>query len=385
MPKNPLSAILDDPLVSGAGDLASRFGRYVGSGDALRDSAGLAVRVAPDLLRGGPSRVLMKHVAEPMAASLTKDFKANPVRTVAENLPVVGGAMSALEAKDLRQKALEARARGDMEGYRRYSEAAAAAAGMTAVGMIPVPGAAGAKTAAKVGVKAAERDAVRDVSRLAEKYGVEVPSDRMTLWHGSNKEFDAFDRQFLGAGEGRGSTALGNARGSGFYFNDLPPGQGINESRLPKGQTVAEYYADLISRTGGGSPNLYEVSVPKGPLLDYSKPLAQQSPETLAALKSMLGERWVDANPDADVNRVRSAARDHARYSRSLEERMADKDKSPDQIEAETLRRYGIIGTIHQDTPARIMGGSNYAIFDPEDIQIVNRRSLSEKYGLEPK
>jgi hypothetical protein len=101
-----------------------------------------------------------------MANSLMADFKANPRRTVAENLPIVGGVMSALEAKDLRQKALEARARGDMEGYRRYSEAAAAAAGMLALGVIPVPGAAAGKAGVKAGVKAAERGALRAATEM---------------------------------------------------------------------------------------------------------------------------------------------------------------------------------------------------------------------------
>jgi hypothetical protein len=172
--KSPLSAVLDDPLVEGTKRLASRFGRYVGSGDAFRDSAKLAVRVAPDMVAGGLPRVLQNQVAKPMVESLKADFKANPGRTVAENTPIIGDIMSVRDAADMRKKALEARARGDMEGYRKYSELAAMVAGATMAGAIPIPAAKAAKVGTKAAIKAAERGAVRDVAGMAEKYGVEA-------------------------------------------------------------------------------------------------------------------------------------------------------------------------------------------------------------------
>ncbi|MEN9419877.1 MAG: hypothetical protein RI988_3498 [Pseudomonadota bacterium] len=169
MPKNPLSIILDDPIVAGAKSLGKRAVDYASSGNALRDSAALAMRVAPDLLRGGLPQVLQNQVATPMAMGMVEDFKANPGRTVAENLPVVGGVMSAMDAKELRQKAIEAKARGDMAAYRQYSEMAAAATGGLALGMLPVPGAAAAKPALKAGTKAVERAALRASATMPER------------------------------------------------------------------------------------------------------------------------------------------------------------------------------------------------------------------------
>jgi len=261
VPKNPLSSILDDPLVEGSKALASRLGRYVGSGDAFRDSAKLAVRVAPDMIAGGLPRVLQNQVAKPMADSLVADFKDNPGRTLAENTPIIGDIMSVRDAADMRNKALEARARGDMEGYRRYSELAAMVAGTTLAGMIPIPAAKAAKAGTKSAIKAAERDAVRGMAGMVEKYGLEVPKIKVDNPGGdwlagkvSNIREDAAKREQNGYAPGApAGPVTGYMGGKQAMLVDPAKLKGVpgamRESPAP-GQAKYDALAESIGRSG---------------------------------------------------------------------------------------------------------------------------------------
>jgi hypothetical protein len=213
--RKPLEGLLSNPLslLQGAQDAGARFRNYVASGRADQDVSRLAKDPVGSVVRGG------KAVAEGFA----EDFKEHPVKTVAGLLPLVGGALSALDTSALRDQAEEARQRGDESAARRLEELAAISSATIAAGVLP-----GGRAVGKAGVRAienaAERDVVRDMAGMAEKYGVEAPEVRANIpggepikaYHGSPHKFDRFDMSKLRTGEGA------NIYGEGLYVAQHP-------------------------------------------------------------------------------------------------------------------------------------------------------------------
>jgi hypothetical protein len=91
----------------------------------------------------------------------------------------------------------------------------------------------------------------------------------ITAWHGSPHKFEKFDISKLGTGEGAQSY------GHGMYFAENP--------------SVAKQYKKTLSEKGKG--NLYKVDIPDEHIpymLDWDKPLHEQSSEVKKALETLI-------------------------------------------------------------------------------------------------
>lgn len=242
------------------------------------------------------------------------------------------------------------------------------------------------------------------VAAGADAGGNALASGPIVAYHGSPHDFDAFDMSKIGTGEGA------QAYGHGLYFagneavakgyrdqlsNDLliggegarrvPPGSlehsiANDMSKYDIGDLSPVYSAyegipgarELIDKLAkeagddgiGQNPgHMYQVNINADPasLLDWDKPLSEQSPQVQAAIKNaglaptepVLGSfggvpvkgapRWADTPEDA-----------------------------------EALRQAGIPGIQYLDAGSRAAGDGtrNYVMFDPALIQILR------KYGL---
>jgi hypothetical protein len=190
----------------------------------------------------------------------------------------------------------------------------------------------------------------------------------LTLYHGSAADFDKFDLAFMGSGEG------GQGRGLGFYFSTQPE--------------VAKYYVDKMRTVGREGPGVeYEVTVPNGKFIDWDVPILQQ-PDVMAVAPSLVGQRWLDANPEATARQFMNAVANSGRNANLIGVRA-------DRAAVAQLREQGFIGTVHSDalTQSPSLGGGagqrNYAVFDPRDITIQAKngvptaaaRTLAEDVG----
>jgi hypothetical protein len=153
-------------------------------------TAGLAVRDPSAFVKGakelpgavvrGVKTYARTHTPQQFGADVVRtgknivsDVVEHPVQTVLGALPLVGGAMSAIDTAKARESAADARARGDERTAQMYEQIAAASAGTILAGMIP-----GGRTVAKGLVKEGEQAAVKEAEKLAARYGVEVPKVR---------------------------------------------------------------------------------------------------------------------------------------------------------------------------------------------------------------
>jgi len=212
------------------------------------------------------------------------------------------------------------------------------------------------------------------------------------VYHGSPHKFDAFDASKIGTGEGA------QAYGHGLYFAEAPEvakeyqkkivyskgaeGQAAYYLQLYKTPEKAlevaranvkpymtpeaqEYGKEVIKRLEDGNINqgsLYKVDLPDehiAKMLDWDKPLSQQSKEVQAALKGIANkfpeipnfnlQKWMDADPLASTW--------HNVLQRDL-------GVSPDAITA-TLKDRGIPGIRYLDQGSRAggQGTSNYVVF----------------------
>ena len=108
--------------------------------------------------------------------NIVSDVVEHPVQTVLGALPLVGGAMSAIDTAKAREAAADARARGDERTAQMYEQIAAASAGTILAGMIP-----GGRTVAKGLLKEGEQAAVKEAEKLAARY-IDPESTRIADW-----------------------------------------------------------------------------------------------------------------------------------------------------------------------------------------------------------
>ena len=132
--------------------------------------------------------------------------------------------------------------------------------------------------------------------QVADK-GAEMAMQAATVWHGSPHKFDKFDSSKIGTGEGAQAYGHGlylaeSDKVAGEYANmfaksPASPAQLLKlRDAAPKGGAEWSHYDDLVKN---GQGFLYKVDLPDehiAKMLDWDKPLSQQSPETVAALRS---------------------------------------------------------------------------------------------------
>jgi len=233
----------------------------------------------------------------------------------------------------------------------------------------------------------------------AAKVQADVEEEIMILWHGSPHKFDKFRLDAIGTGEGA------QAYGHGLYFAESQQvaaeyqrklagadngmaGQiaasklqmyktpeaaiaalkeGITPNLSAEAKAMSQSAIDLLEQGKADTGNLYKAGIPAEAVarfLDWDKPLSQQ-PEALEAMK-------------------------RAGYAPSPEMTAGDfvKSKSSEGFGAylsDDLAKQGIPGIRYLDGGSRGAGEgtSNFVVFDPDLIRILERNSepLAPKVG----
>lgn len=193
----------------------------------------------------------------------------------------------------------------------------------------------------------------RDGEQLSDKVIVDAITDQsgIEVYHGSPFEFDRFDVTHIGRGEGA------QAFGHGLYFAESPG--------------VAGYYAKSAGNTQPGNVYRVKLNVDPDDLLDWDKPLSQQSEKVKAAL----------AKGGIDVQgRLMDNGADLYRSLVNYEGyRLKEKGFSADQQGAsEFLRSLGIPGIRYLDQGSRDskQGTRNFVVFDDTLVRIVDKNGV---------
>lgn len=197
-----------------------------------------------------------------------------------------------------------------------------------------------------------ERDALHTVSVGDAKLtpaAQEIPMPSFlpnSLHHGTPHDFDKFDSEKIGSGEGN------QAYGHGFYLAENPG--------------VAKEYAKTL---GGDKGNVLQAKVtpPESSFLEWDKDIADQSPEVKASLsKTPVGKDIVENQPWVSGK----FAYEHLGINKAFG-RGTPKDVS------EGLSKLGIAGIQYLDQGSRAPDSfgqtRNYVIFDPNDIEITHK------------
>ena len=189
----------------------------------------------------------------------------------------------------------------------------------------------------------------------------------ITSWHGSPHKFEEFDLSKVGSGEGA------QAYGHGMYFAENPE--------------VAKGYKKVLTEKGRGS--LYKVDIPDehiATMMDWDKPLGEQSEFVKKAInnlkKQVTPEMKMELGDDLNL--------------------LFGKDITPNQflntweiihptggvgIGEKLLNEQGVKGIRYFDNPSREskIGTSNFVIFDPTDVKILERNNqpLTRKEKIE--
>ncbi len=188
------------------------------------------------------------------------------------------------------------------------------------------------------------------------------------VYHGSPHKFDKFDLSKIGTGEGA------QAYGHGLYMAESPEVAKEYARRLtPQERTLTGFKP--------GKSNLYKVDIPDESIprmLDWDKPLSEQTQEVQAALK---------ANPNYEQywlphleNRFNSIGENPS--VADLHNYLKD-DYMPDEI-AELFKGQGIPGIRYLDGGSRTAGEgtSNFVLFDDRLPRILERNGQAT--GLQP-
>lgn len=379
------------------------------------EQGGMAVSEEDILLGFNPIDELRRTVN---AQSYTPEQAAeNRQKTVMELLysSPIGNALSARDALEAKWRGQELEAGGDQEGARKAYAEAAMNTGMAFLpGMGRIGLGRGADTAATAGKDAA----------------FAIP-----VWHGSPHEFNRFDMSSIGTGEGAQAYGHGlyfaeNPRVAKSYMPP-PSKSGMNDIFIDKkpiyfgdeylggnrfsahtkahhrlrsmngdlDATIADLEADIrafglrgdreaqdqlaylnslkgrvTSKKSGGHMYRVELDVEPEDLLDWDKPLSQQSEKVRAALaKAGLSEDTVKPYPRLDSPVTGETVLSALQRSRGI---------GPDEASA-LLREAGIPGIRYLDQLSRGagQGSSNYVIFDDKLAKVLAK--VTPKRGKE--
>ena len=185
----------------------------------------------------------------------------------------------------------------------------------------------------------------------------------MTAWHGSPHKFDKFSLDKIGTGEGK------TQQGVGGYLSET--------------ESIGQKYADrLADMHGKESGYLYKTDIPNEAVsrfANYDKPLNENPQSVQDAIRKLMTDDvahnlrgyygWEDINsaPVAAIMGALDVTNGNARA-----------------ITSEALKNQGIPGIRYLDGGSRSagQGSSNFVVFDPEMIRILERNG--ETTGLKP-
>jgi hypothetical protein len=247
------------------------------------------------------------------------------------------------------------------------------------------------------------------VAAIAEDRPVTV--DGIMAFHGSPHEFDAFSLSKIGTGEGAQMFGHGlyfaenrgvaknyaDAVMDKAYFDDVNkrlsdlarvmskdeiPGQ-YRKFRTEEGTKAAAEYDRLMQQKLTKTGNMYEtrIRVNKDDLLDWDKPLSEQSPSVQEAYKRAVPPRTAaeKAQIEALAEELKDLYDDGVRLSdtqrgQELYAELVSRLRTP-QAASEALRKAGIPGIKYLDQGSRKDGDGtrNFVMFDDSLIDIVSR------------
>lgn len=228
--------------------------------------------------------------------------------------------------------------------------------------------------------------------------GKNLPTDYLEVYHGSPYQFEAFDTQHIGSGEGA------QAYGYGHYLAENPKVAEGYKNNLTK---VAQAIRGEIPGSELPEGSLYKAKINRHPdeFLDWDKKFAEQTPQVQEALRPLLEEslakqqeaknsllaRGVDAfgrpfkgKRLADLETPVSKIEDLT--GEQIHKRLGAKDEqgkqAKDQHEgaknsARWLSDSGVAGIKYLDQGSRGAGeGSrNYVVFNDKDVEITHRNN----------
>ena len=219
-------------------------------------------------------------------------------------------------------------------------------------------------------------------------------AEPVEAFHGSPYEFDAFDISRIGTGEGAQSY------GHGLYFAENPEvASTYNKPRTGGGMGFVGKMSNLP--TG----NIYRVRIhaDREAMLDWDRPLAEQSSQIQAAMQTIADKYSIEFNPASTGEGIINRLRREPKVWRQLTEEESQgiypkgtvNTESGDVAASARLKEAGIPGIRYLDQGSR--GAlridenptSNFVIFDPSLIEIVDRngeavRSVREAAKLGP-
>jgi hypothetical protein len=246
------------------------------------------------------------------------------------------------------------------------------------------------------------------------------PRSPITTWHGSphtfpptaNNPLGEFDPMKVGTGEG--AQAYGVGAGYLAEAKKLAEGYaGANAGRaaasnglidlLPKPAQMEVYKAmqmtdgpfkkakidDIVSRFPESSPvfqantgNLYKVDLPDehvAKMLDWDKPMSEQHPSVQSALAKL----------DPDIYHPKGDEYSPDEVGAETYLRMANSPLAKNQSDAsEVMRNAGITGIRYLDAASRDAAGkgtSNFVVFDPKHMNILERNGVGGAMMQRPK
>ena len=236
---------------------------------------------------------------------------------------------------------------------------------------------------------------------------MQTPFNAITAFHGTpHKILGKFDISKVGTGEGA------QAYGHGMYFAENPNVAKEYQKIVQGPESTAQHYLEMYKTPknaisvleSGLTPNLtaeakqhsldainvlksgkelkgnlYKVDIPDADIpnmLDWDKPLTQQTPEVQAILKDRFPSAFDDPRQ----------ATGQALYKEQVKKMGLTGQKNPEQFMSDYLNEYGIKGIRYLDEGSRKTGGtSNFVVFDPSTVKILeeNSKPVSRKALIE--
>ena len=230
----------------------------------------------------------------------------------------------------------------------------------------------------------------------------------MIAYHGTpHNILGKFDISKVGTGEGA------QAYGHGMYFAENPEvaktyrkqvldANALNANSGKSFATLQDFFDDVASNKG----NLYKVDIPDEyipNMLDWDKPLNQQSAEVLSAIKipKKAADRYNQISSKLEELQWKKGGLDSPEWTKLFDEAKEIKAKyglhrsgeelyreaykvaqqagaaNPSQAAAESLKAQGIPGIRYLDEGSRSAGKgtSNFVVFDPSEVKILEKNS----------
>ena len=210
----------------------------------------------------------------------------------------------------------------------------------------------------------------------------------MIAYHGTPHLIkDKFDLNKVGTGEGA------QAYGHGMYFAESPEvaktyrqqvvdANSLNANSGKSYNSIQDFFDDVAVDKG----NLYKVDIPDAfipKMLDYDKPLSQQPKAVQEALAKYDPMMYSPKGNDYDANELGQSI-----YQRLIQANVQKFGYGGNSKRAsDDLNALGIKGIRYLDQASRgaKTGTSNYVVFDPTDVKILelNNQPISRKELLQ--